>query len=330
MNSRLASITAFLWCLTIANLALASPPPQSGVPTPDSPPKSSAAADQGPVPLRIIADVMINGRGPFHFMFDTGATQTVISDTTVTRLGLESDLAKLVRVQGVNGHVLAPEIQIDSLTIGSLQFRHIDVPVLAGPLFDGLDGILGAQGFDGMKLSVSVLDRRCIITASPRRADTPAGATALRMMSQLLPMVSATVAGVKVRVIIDTGAATTLGNPTLLAALQKAGLVQELHAAPAVLDVTSVRWAGLNGAIPPLQLGRVAVQPPMVTFGDYQIFSRWGLSKRPALLLGMDSLATLATFSIDYSRLQLQLLPRPAAMLSLALLDRSNSSGASR
>jgi hypothetical protein len=63
----------------------------------------------------------------------------------------------------------------------------------------------------------------------------------------------------------------------------------------------------------------VAIQPPQVTFDDYQIFERWHLSRRPAMLLGMDALATLATFSIDYGHRQLQLTPRPSAMLSLRM-----------
>jgi predicted aspartyl protease len=271
--------------------------------------------------MRIVADVLIDGRGPFHFMFDTGATQTVIADSTAARLGLQPDARAMIRVQGVNARILAPRVHVDSLVFGSLRFRRIDLPVLAGPLFEGLDGILGAEGFGSMKLSVSLLDRRCVIAASPRRANTPAGASAVRLLSQQQPMVSATIAGVRVRVIIDTGATSTLGNAALLAALQKAGAVQDLHAAPAVLDVTPVRWTGLSGTIPPLQMGRAALQPPSVTFGDYQIFDRWGLSRRPALLLGMDALATLATFSIDYPRLQLQLLPRPPALLSRQRAD---------
>ena len=320
MNSRPAVVAALLLYLPAAVLPLASPVSRAEAPSPGSAAveQEPAAAGQPASAIRLIADVMINGRGPFHFMFDTGASQAVIADSTVARLGLQPDSHKLVRVQGVNARVLAPVVHVDSLTVGALRLRSLDLPVLAGPLFDGLDGILGAQGFaGGTKLSVSLVDRSCTLAASPRRPDTQAGATVVRMLSQHLPVVSATVAGVEVLLIIDTGATSTLGNSALLAALQKARAVQELSAAPAVLDVTPVRWAALSGAIPPLQLGRLSVQPPSVTFGDYQIFDRWGFSKRPAMLLGMDALATLAAFSIDYPRLQLHLLPRPTAMLSL-------------
>jgi hypothetical protein len=39
------------------------------------------------------------------------------------------------------------------------------------------------------------------------------------------------------------------------------------------------------------------------------VFKTWGLQGKPALLLGMDVLGSLAYFSIDYDRAELQLLP---------------------
>ena len=318
MNAKSTVLVALpLWLLGAGPIraapvspAVASPPPSSA---PQTPPP---AARQGP-PTRIMADVMIDGRGPFHFMLDTGATQAVIADATVTQLGLALDPNMLVRVQGVNANLVTPVVHIDSLTFGSVRFRRLDLPVLAGPFFDGLDGILSTQGLGRMKLSVSVHDRLCIIAASPRRAEAPANAITVRLQSQSLPMFTATLAGVQVRVIVDTGAENTLGNAALLQALQKAGAVQGLRAAPAVLDVTPVLWSGLSASTPPLQMGSLAMQVPGITFGDYEVFEKWRLNRRPAMLLGMDALATLASFSIDYGRLELQMLPLPQTILSL-------------
>lgn len=319
MNPRLAAVAALLLCLPGTDWVLAAALSQAVAPAPasQSTRQPQGAADPTQPTVNIIADVMINGRGPFHFMLDTGATQPVIAAATLVRLGLRADSRRLVRVQGVNAGVLAPEVRLDSFTFGSVRFRKLYLPVLAGPLFDGLDGILGVQGWGGIKLSVSLLDRRCIIAPSPRWAYTPASATAVRLVSRRLPMFSATIGGVQTQVIIDTGASSTLGNMALLAALEKAGALRAHGAAPAVLDVTPVRRKGLIGLIAPLLVGRVAVQPPEVTFDDYQVFERWHLSRRPAMLLGMDALATLATFSIDYGRQQVEVLPRPAATLSL-------------
>jgi len=39
------------------------------------------------------------------------------------------------------------------------------------------------------------------------------------------------------------------------------------------------------------------------------VFKSWGLQGKPALLLGMDVLGSLAYFSIDYDRAELQMLP---------------------
>lgn len=317
MNPRLAAMATLLAWLLAADLVPAAPLSEPVAPSigSQSPTQSPAAADHPDRVTGIIADVMINGRGPFHFMLDTGATEAVIADSTVARLGLHPDADKVVRVQGVNAKVLAPEVHVDTLAIGSLQFRSVDLPVLSGSFFDGLDGILSAQGFGGSKVSVSLLDRRCIIAPSPRRDDKPASATAVRLLSRRLPMVSAVVAGVRVQVIIDTGATNTLGNMALLAALEKVGAMQARGLSPAQLDVTSVRRKGLIGVTSPLQLGPVVIQPPEVTFDDYQIFDRWHLSRRPAMLLGMDALSTLATFSIDYGRRQVQVMRRQTAML---------------
>ena len=48
-----------------------------------------------------------------------------------------------------------------------------------------------------------------------------------------------------------------------------------------------------------------------LTFGDYGVFKSWGLQDKPALLLGMDVLGSLADFNIDYRRAELQIMPWP-------------------
>ena len=295
MTSKFTAIAVLSLCLPGAQSLAASPPASA---------------------VRIVADVMINGQGPFHFMLDTGATRPAISDATLARLGLMADAHKLIRLQGLSARVLAPQVRVRSLSFGPLRYKNIDLPVLAGPLLDGLDGILGSQGLGATEVLVNLLDHRCIMMPSPRRAPAFPGAVSLPLLSQRLPMVGATLAGVQVQVIIDTGAADTLGNQALLNALRQAGSVQNLVESPAMIDATAAQSMGLSGATPPLQLDQVSVPLPAITFADYQVFDRWDLTQRPAMLLGMDALATLAGFSIDYGRLQLQLVPRSAPTLS--------------
>jgi clan AA aspartic protease (TIGR02281 family) len=296
--------------------ALACAPLLSGLPR-------AAAAESGPPIARIVADVMINGRGPFHFMLDTGASRAVLSESAARRLGLHPDGAARVEVQGISGREPAAEVHIDRLDTGALHFRDLEVPVLSGPIFEDVDGILGVDGFDGMKLTVSFVDHRCVISAStPRWVRQPRDG-AVRVRSSRRPMFTAMLAGVRVEAIVDTGATYTLGNPALLAALRRAGAVQSLRPAPPIIDANQRQQDGLVASTPPLRFGQISMQPLDVTFADYDIFRSWGLRRRPALLLGMDALGTLAQFSIDYGRLEMRVVARTAAPALLSAVSRS-------
>ena len=256
---------------------------------------------------RLVADVMIDGRGPFHFLLDTGASEAIITHAAVTRLGLTPDPGRWARVQGVNSHVVAPEVHVTSLQMGALRRQDIELPVLPGSLFNDLDGVIGAQDLHGLSVSIDLVDGHGIVATSIGSAHPVFVADAVPLLSPSLPLVAATIAGVPIDVVIDTGSARTLGNTALLRALDQARAVESLHASAGIVDVTALSRRVLAGTTPPLRLGATAVQPPSISFGDFEVFDQWGLATRPALLLGMDTLDTLVHFTIDYARLQLLL-----------------------
>jgi hypothetical protein len=74
-----------------------------------------------------------------------------------------------------------------------------------------------------------------------------------------------------------------------------------------VFDVTAESQTGETFPSPPIQLGSIEILGALVTYGEMHIFERWDLTKRPALLVGMDVLGLLDTFIIDYRRHELQL-----------------------
>ena len=49
------------------------------------------------------------------------------------------------------------------------------------------------------------------------------------------------------------------------------------------------------------------MQGSHITFGDMSIFEHWGMTREPAILIGMDTLGLLDTLIIDYRRRELQL-----------------------
>ena len=67
-----------------------------------------------------------------------------------------------------------------------------------------------------------------------------------------------------------------------------------------------------NGEIipaPAIELGKIRMVDPGVTFADVYIFKQWRLTGEPAILIGMDALGVLDTLIIDYREHELQLRP---------------------
>jgi predicted aspartyl protease len=260
---------------------------------------------------RIVAAVMINGRGPFRFMLDTGCNRTVLAQSVLTKLGLSADTDALISVIGVTGSQVAASVHIDNLDAGAMHFRDVDLAVLSGPVLYGLDGILGMEGFDGLKVSADFVGNLVSISKSRGRpAAARYAAVPVQFLSDRLLMIDARVGHQHVKAIIDTGSQRTLANGPLLAALT-GGRRDVSSTSPAnVIDATQSLQPGLMARVPTIQLGDTNIQNLDVTFGDFQIFRTWGLENEPALLIGMDALGTLADLDIDYQRKEVDMLSR--------------------
>src|SRR5437868_1700936 len=61
---------------------------------------------------RILAPVKINGQGPFRLIVDTGANQSVLTTRLATRLGLEAQPERSIKLNGVTGSVMTPIVGV--------------------------------------------------------------------------------------------------------------------------------------------------------------------------------------------------------------------------
>jgi Aspartyl protease len=265
---------------------------------------------------RIIVAVSINGRGPFHFMLDTGASQTVLAESLLPRLNLPVRSHALLAVTGVNGAAQVASAHIDHLDAGALHLRDVQLPVLSGHVLEGIDGILGSDGFGSKLMSADFISGQFSIAQS-RGAEAPLRffVVPLRpapqaMRSQQLLVVDGYVGRVPTRAIIDTGSTHTLGNRALLDALNEGRSDPLAQRDTHVIDVNQTLLPATLGRVPQIQLGEASIENLSVAFGDFPVFETWGVSDRPALLLGMDVLGSLAELNIDYRRRELDLLPR--------------------
>ena len=89
-------------------------------------------------------NVRINGEGPFPFILDTGATISVLYESTAARLNLEVSPDETTTVHGILASATRPIILLDELSVGTLTKSSMRVTTLedsrANP---GIAGILG-------------------------------------------------------------------------------------------------------------------------------------------------------------------------------------------
>ncbi len=72
----------------------------------------------------------INGKGPFNFIFDTGASMTIVEKQTAERLGLSGDRSATRDALGAGGALSSTAATIESIKIGEVEAKDIQVGIL--------------------------------------------------------------------------------------------------------------------------------------------------------------------------------------------------------
>jgi predicted aspartyl protease len=295
----------------------ANEPPTSGItsgtvavgqPQPTSPPGDTEPDSDYAIPTtvdrvgRIVVPVMVNGRGPFRFILDTGANATVISPHLANLLGLPVDTSRTVVMNGVTGGMIVPTASVDSIeTHGlALEGQRLAVSDASGI---GTDGVLGV---DALWHKVVLVDFnsdsvRVYEASAHRPSDALTRLPAKLRLGNLL-MVDALVSTHKIKAIIDTGGQRTLGNPALYAMLGYRHETAARDAAADVIGATNAKQPGERRIVHSVVMGDLRVANLVVTFGDFHIFKLWNLGSQPALVIGMDMIGTLGQFGVDYLR----------------------------
>jgi predicted aspartyl protease len=259
---------------------------------------------------------MVNGRGPYRFMVDTGANHTALAASMLPVLGISADGDKTIAVLGINGTVTAPSVHLDSLDAGGLHLSDLQVPVLAGPLLADVDGILGVDGLENKTMTANFLHGRFAVSGS--LGGIPIGDVVVsgRLISQHLLQVDCRVNGVKATAVIDTGSPRTLANWALLRALAQKSGASASSVPTNVVDATEALQAAVIEPVSSMQIDAATIHNLYMIFGTFRVFKSWGLEDQPAVLVGMDLLESFAEISIDYRRKELGIYPRPD-MISL-------------
>ena len=254
---------------------------------------------------RIWAPVLINGRGPYRLVLDTGATHSAIVPQVADSLGIPLSSLSNIRVTGVTGTAVVPTVAVKRFEFGELSVDSTVLPIVAD-VFGGAEGVLGTEGLSDKRIRIDFAHDTVVILRSRGPLDTTGVTTLpLRQLRDHLLAMDIRVANVRAKAIIDTGAQISIGNNALRELLMRHNS-RDVHKAQiegVTLDVTS----GDTIRAPPIYVGSVILQGVNVTYGDMYIFERWKLNDEPVLVLGMDVLGTVDLLVIDYRLHQLQM-----------------------
>jgi hypothetical protein len=251
---------------------------------------------------RMTAPVRLNGQGPFQFVVDTGANQSVISQELAGQLGLPS--GGEVQLHGVAGVDTTPTAIASRFEIGERSDSNIRMPVIPKAAM-GADGIIGVDLLRKSRVTLDFGAHALSIRGSAPFSPDPFGVVvpARRRGGQLL-IVDTDLAGIRVDAFLDTGAQRSIGNPALLQ-LATLRMPQGKFYDVSITSVTGRTIPGQLADIPVLRVGHVRLVNLALTFADLHIFQIWNL-EQPAILLGMDALGTFDRVSLDFGRAEVQ------------------------
>jgi hypothetical protein len=315
---RFAWIVAF--AVTLAGLAgdvgaAAAAPPRIGKPRPAPPtlptipPLPPATFDPAlavggqdvkarEVETRLSVDVLVNGRGPYRFIVDSGADTSVIGLRIARQLQLP--LGAPVILNGMTSRDLVDRVKVAELTLGPTTMHNLELPALNETDVGG-QGMIGIDALHRHRLLMDF--EKHLIRIEDARVPEAKGlpgdivVVARRRRGQLI-LTHVKAAGTPLDAIIDTGTEITIGNLALRDKLIRGNRGKFVNVE--VTGVTGVVVKMQVARIAELQLGPVMLRDVPIAFADVPPFQLFGLSREPALLLGTDLLENFRRVSLDF------------------------------
>jgi len=217
---------------------------------------------------RPIVGVMLEGKGPYRFILDTGAGGSVVdkalADELKLEVGEETQLSSPLG-SGVPGHMH----RIGRFALGGAVAHGVDaVSMDMTSIFKQKDaprGVMSASMFVGCLLTLDYPNGRVVVKSGALPEANGADVFQYQAADHL-PTVTISVAGVEAQAHLDSGAASGLMLPESY--IKKLPLAGEPVAAGKMRTVDSERTvvaASLNGSV---TIGRHVIEKPEIRFID--------------------------------------------------------------
>ena len=286
--------------------------PRPAPPTPPNvPPLPPAQFDPGlavggndvkahEIDTRLSVDVLVNGRGPYKFIVDSGADTSVVG-VHIAR-ALQLPLASPVILNGMTNRNVVDRVKVDALKVGSSTIGNLELPALREVDLGG-DGMIGIDALVEQRLMLDFEKRVIKVEDAHKvtpRLDGEFILVARRRRGQLI-LTQVTAAGLPVDAVVDTGSEITIGNVALRDKIIRGSRAnRDKFVTVEVTGVTGVTVPLQVARIGELKLGSVVLRDVPMAFADVPPFEVFGLSKQPSLLLGTDLLENFRRISLDF------------------------------
>ena len=246
---------------------------------------------------RMLVPVTIGGAGPYPFIVDTAAESSVISRELARELGLAADgRARMLSMTSTR--------DFGMVRIPGVSFLAGDARTLRAFALNGENlGASGVLGIDALRCQRVVLDFEAgemRVGPAPRRM-TPTGPDDIivrgRSRFGQLVLIDAAAEGVPVDVIVDSGLQVSVGNEALRRLLTtRRNRFTQIE----LLSITGESLTADYTRVDNFRIGGVAIEGLPVAFANAHFFQRMRLTRRPALLLGMDALQMFRRVAVDF------------------------------
>ncbi len=282
------------------------PPPPGPAPVMPLPPAqfdSNLVIDGQDIKARLLetrlgVHVMVNGRGPYRFVVDSGADTSVVGIGLAEKLQLP--LSTPVVLNGMTARNEVDRVKVDQLTLGTTTTTDLHLPALRESDVGG-DGLIGIDALHQQRLMMD-FETRVVRVEDARlppqkRVFGEIVIIGHRRRGQLI-LTRVRAGGVPLDAVIDTGSQVTIGNMALRDKLFRKH--PERFNKTIVVGVTGVPVELGIATVHELQLGPVILHDVPIAFADVPPFHVFGLSNEPALLLGTDILENFRRVSLDF------------------------------
>jgi predicted aspartyl protease len=249
--------------------------------------------------MRMTVPVTIGTAGPFQFVVDTGSDRTVVSrelaETLTLAQGAKATMHTMTGVEDIHT-VIVPTLGLAGRTT-----RNINAPALFETNL-GARGLLGIDSLQGRRIIMDFQAQTLTIAEPGAREPIDPDMIVVTARSKFgqLVLVDADIGGVPITVVIDTGAENSIGNSALRRLLGRHQKRIE-YFPTTLMDVTGGKLAAEMAAVDKIRIGGVTLDRIVVAFADAHPFKRFGIDKKPAMLLGMDTLRAFRRVSVDFA-----------------------------